>query len=151
MKVSQEIYVYAYRYATDHYCPQGRFADTRCIICNPLRIPIFIISQDSLNMQDDRGEGYYRVRIIQVSQGWKSGNGINSGKLKMPEGRERGRGRSLEVIVQHVQLCIRTNCYEQIYTYASKPHRERKEENEVVVPSTRESASKFPQTLRLCI
>lgn len=42
--------------------------------------------------------------------------------------------------------CIRTNCYEQVYTYAPKPHGERKEENEVVVPSTRESASKFPQT-----
>lgn len=68
----------------------------------------------------------------------ESGNGINSGKLKMPEGRERwkeeGRG-GLEVIVQC--SCIRTNCYEQVDTYAAKPHRERKEEeNEVVVSYT---------------
>lgn len=38
-------------------------------------------------MQDDRDERYYRVRIIRM----KSGNGINSGKLKMPEGSERGK------------------------------------------------------------
>lgn len=83
-------------------------------------------------MQHDRDEGHYHARIIRM----KSGNGINSGKLKMPEGRERGGRRRLEVIVQ--RSCIRTNCYEQVDTYATKPHRERKEkENEVVASYTR--------------
>lgn len=62
----------------------------------------------------------------------ESGNGINSEKLRMPKGRVRRKeeGR-LEVIVQRSR--IRTNCYEQVDTYAAKPHRERKEEeNEVV-------------------
>lgn len=39
-------------------------------------------------MQDDRDERYYRVRIIRM----KSGNGTNSGKLKMPEGKETEEG-----------------------------------------------------------
>ena len=66
------------------------------------------------------------VRIISM----ESGNGINSGKLKMPEGRERRvRGNSL------AQHCIRPNCYEQMDTYAVEPHRERKEEENEVVTS----------------
>lgn len=82
-------------------------------------------------MQDDRDEGHYRARIIRM----KSGNGINSGKLKMPEGRECWREEVGEVIVQ--RSCIRTNCYEQVDTYATKPHCERKEkENEVVASYT---------------
>lgn len=68
--------------------------------------------------------------------GMKSGNGINSAKLKMPEGREREK-RRFEVIVQ--QSCVSGNCYEHVDTgYAAKPHladreEERKEKENGVV------------------
>lgn len=57
----------------------------------------------------------------------ESGNGINSEKLRMPKGREQreeGEEGRLKVIVQ--RSCIRTNCYEQVDTYAAKPHCETK-------------------------
>ncbi|KYM76875.1 hypothetical protein ALC53_12764 [Atta colombica] len=94
----------------DELCPLLRVRETksvttrrcvspRTVIWKPSHIPvrqlIFIISQDSLNMQDNRDEGHYRAGIIRYI-GMESGNGINSWKLKMPKGREQrkdeGRG-----------------------------------------------------------
>ena len=65
MKISQDMHTHMYRYATRHHCAQGRCVSPRTVIWKPSHIPIrqliFIISQDSLNMQDDRDEGHYRA------------------------------------------------------------------------------------------